>query len=498
MDDRVRLNMCALWYVWVGVSIPSRVGVYFLAGPSRDRVACPDGSTIVVVGAGAAGLAAAWRLAARRKDSRCRIRLLEASDKIGGRMFCEEIDGFHVYGGASVIHETFATTRELARQLNVELRPSGRKKGGQSYAGGRFWGMYVGGSLKQTLASLGTMLFSPQHTLAGNWEFIRLFTMLKKRAADLDFEDHGRMLDLDTGESFAEFARANSLTRYLRQAGELDLNCFTAGSSQQVGAAYGMALLWLWTLNPATRSRLPRQGIGAFAKALGDACASFIQLATPVERIVVEDGTARAVVTANGERIEVDAVICATTASTAARILPDLPDELRAALGRVSYSACLNVAIGLGDNILAEGSHAALFPPGSPTFLTMVTNLAAMTPDASPAGKALVHALVIDEHARSLFSLSDDEIARRVIEEMRRFFPAMPEHPLFARVYRWPEAICLSPGGMLAEIHEMRMRLKSCARGLFLAGDYTRLPSLNGAMKSGVEAAEASLSHVGS
>ena len=152
----------------------------------------------------------------------------------------------------------------------------------------------------------------------------------------------------------------------------------------------------------------------------------------------------------------------------------------------------------LDTNILADGSHAALFPPESPTFLTMVTNLVATTPDAAPAGKTLVHALIIGEHARSLFSSDDDEVVRLVLEEMRRFFPDMPEQPLFARVYRWPEAFCLSPGGMLRDVQDMRVQLDGRVRGLFLAGDYTRLPSLNGAMRSGVDAAEASLSYVGS
>ncbi|MCY4641313.1 MAG: NAD(P)/FAD-dependent oxidoreductase [Gammaproteobacteria bacterium] len=461
-----------------------------------DQVPHPNRSKILVIGAGAAGLATAWTLAARCKDGKCRIRVLEASDRVGGRMFCEEIDGFHVNGGASVINESFATARDLARQLDVELWRSPKSKGGQCYAGGRFWGLYVGGSLKQTLQTLYTMFFSPQHTLAGNLEFMRLYAMLKKRARDLDFEDHSRMLDLDTGESFAEFARTNSFTRYLKQAGELDLNCFTAGSSEQVGAAYGMSLLWLWTFNPATRSCLPRQGISALANALAVACKSFIHVSTTVERIIVENGKVRGVVTASGEKIEADAVICATPASTAARIIPELPGELRAVLERISYSSCCHVAFGLDANILAEGSHAALFPPESPTFLTMVSNMAAMTPDAAPSGKTLVHALIIGEHARALFVLDDNEIVRRVLEEMRRYFRTMPEHPLFAKVYRWPEAFCLSPGGMLRDMQDMRIRLGKNVRGLYLAGDYTRLPSLNGAMKSGVDAAEASLAYV--
>ena len=231
-------------------------------GATRNRAVRSEGSAILVVGAGAAGLAAARTLAVRGGDRHCRIRVLEASGRIGGRMFCEEVDGFHVYGGASVVHESFATTRGLARELGVELHRSPRQRGGQIYAGGRFWGMFAYGSLKQTLTTVRTMLFSPHHTLVGNWEVMRLFAMLRKRAEDLGFEDHTRILNLDTEESFAEFARANSFSRYLKESGELDLNCYTGGSSEQVGAAYAMALLWLWTLNPATRHYVPKQGMG--------------------------------------------------------------------------------------------------------------------------------------------------------------------------------------------------------------------------------------------
>ena len=454
-----------------------------------------EGPTVVVVGAGAAGLSAAWTLAGHRRESGCRIIVLEASSSIGGRMRCEEVDGFHVHTGASVIHESFASTMELARKLGVNLFPSPRQKGGQGFADGRFWGMYVGGSLKQTLTTIRTMFFSPMNSLAGMWEFARLYGMLKKRAKDIDFEDHSRLLDLDTEKSFADFARANKLTSYLEKAGELDINCFTAGSSEEVGAVYGMALLWLWTLNSSAGSRLPKNGIGAVSKALTEATSHFVRVSTPVERIFLDDGVAKRVVTTSGETIEADAVICATTASTAARIIPDLPSEVSSALERVKYSNCCYVAIGLDVNILAEGSHAALFPPGSPTFLTMVTNLTNLTPEAAPPGKTLVHAFIAGKNARELFGYSDSDIVRRVTTEMRRFFPAMPSDPLFARVYRWPEAFCLMPGGMLKEFHELNMRQHNGMRGLFLAGDYTRLPSLNGAVTSGIVAARKSLEY---
>ena len=126
---------------------------------------------------------------------------------------------------------------------------------------------------------------------------------------------------------------------------------------------------------------------------------------------------------------------------------------------RLTFGACCNVAFGLDTAILPEDSHAGLFPPGAPTFLTMVTDLKAMTPDAAPPGRTLVHALATGDRARELFALDDGEIARRTVEEMRRFFPTMPQSPLFARVYRWPEAICLALSGMLKEMHDLRTGL---------------------------------------
>ena len=108
----------------------------------------------------------------------------------------------------------------------------------------------------------------------------------------------------------------------------------------------------------------------------------------------------------------------------------------------------------------------------------------------------MVYALVIGEHAQKLFTLSDTEIADRIIEEIRKYLPAMPDKPLFTRVYRWPEALCLAPGGMLREIYEMRQHQLADLEGLFLAGDYMRMPSCNGALLSGVDAAEECASFV--
>ncbi|MCY4613720.1 MAG: NAD(P)/FAD-dependent oxidoreductase [Nitrospira sp.] len=451
---------------------------------------------IIVVGGGTSGLAAAYTL--RKYQDKLEVTVLEASDHAGGRIAGEEIDGFHVHTGAWVFHESFETVRRLASSLGVPLKRSPFKKGGHVYQDGKLWGIYVGGSLKQTLTTARTILSFRPFSPKGMWQSLRFFMMLKARRQDFSFQDHSRMLDLDTKESFATFMEANSMTEYLEESGQVDVSCFTAGYPEQVGAAFAMALIWVWSLNPASRVCMPEQGVGAFTQALVQACMKDIRLSMPVERIVLEEGIAKGIITADGDFIEADAVICATTATTARKIIPNLPPEISSVLSRVAYSSCCCVAIGLDANILPEGSHAAAFPRRSGSFLTIVSNLAGMAPRAAPKDKTLVHALVIDEHARKLFALSDDEIADRIIKEMRKYFPTMPERPLFARVYRWPEAVCLAPGGMLKEIDEMRRQRLDSLKGLFLAGDYMRMPTANGAMLSGVDAAEDCAAYVSS
>ena len=65
----------------------------------------------------------------------------------------------------------------------------------------------------------------------------------------------------------------------------------------------------------------------------------------------------------------------------------------------------------------------------------------------------------------------------------------MPE-PRFARVYRWKEAASLVSGGALTALFRPQGRLQGQVRGLALAGEYTHMPSVNGAAASGIAAVE--------
>ena len=101
----------------------------------------------------------------------------------------------------------------------------------------------------------------------------------------------------------------------------------------------------------------------------------------------------------------------------------------------------------------------------------------------------LIHAEAASNRADTLSALSDLDLHARFLAEIGRFTPAMPD-PRFARTYRWKEAVCLMPPGALTALDRLRRDLPKAIGGLALAGEYMHLPSVNGALASGIAAVD--------
>ena len=126
----------------------------------------------------------------------------------------------------------------------------------------------------------------------------------------------------------------------------------------------------------------------------------------------------------------------------------------------------------------------------TPLLLDRSINL----PACVPPGKSTLDMLVGRDRAEELFPLDNEEIKRRMLADVRRHPPPGSNLPgddegLFTRVYRWKEALCIGPPGILRAIAELRRQNSREVKNLFLAGDYMRMPSVNGALASGIDAA---------
>lgn len=443
---------------------------------------------VIVIGAGMAGLAATYALRGRGLE----VALLEAAPHPGGRVTQKEIQGFHIALGANLFLETFDTARQLAQELHVPLRRTPVPVHSGIYRNGRFHGLYGGSRPDHLLKTAHTFLSFRLLSPKGLRQTIRLARMLRARGDDLSFDDPSRMLDLDTGESAAEFFESNIGTEALDRLFGPGLSGYTFAHPEQVGAAYAMATVWHTGLNGVAWPCLPEGGIGTFVDALVHGCGTSLRLSTPVHRIVIEDGTVQGVITAGGF-MKCDALICATTATAALEIAPQLPPGIAEVLRGVTYSRCCRVFFGVDSSPLPRDWYAAGFPRQADTFLTGVSNAAVLAPETVPPGKAIIDVLVIDRQADELSALDDDTACERVLSEIRSYFPAMSATPRFAFVHRWREAVSLAPGGTMTAVDGLRRNRFAGIRGLVLAGDYMGVPSANGALRSGLDAAEAVL-----
>ncbi len=314
---------------------------------------------------------------------------------------------------------------------------------------------------------------------------------LKGRRDDLDTKDLARLLDLDTGENFVDFAARVAGDDFANGGmAEFFFNVAALAPPKRMGALQGLVLLWNFVFGyPDKTARNPERGVAEFAIALADACKNDTMLSSPVERIVIEDSKVKGITLGGGGFVAADAVICATTASAALRMMPNLPNNISAPLRKVTYSSCCHAAFGVEGNPLPKPTYTFSFLPRSRSFIAAYFDCTVASPLAAPPGKGLIHVYPREEYTEEFIEMSDEDITRKFIDEIRKYAPDMPEEPLFSRVHRWREAVFLAEDGVMTEMQELRRQGFPGVSGLVLAGEYMSMMGVDNALGSGVEAA---------
>ncbi len=204
-----------------------------------------------------------------------------------------------------------------------------------------------------------------------------------------------------------------------------------------------------------------------------DLPADALRLGTPVERLRVDGGKVRGVVTADGP-MEARAVVVATEAPEAAQLTgAETPPGRRS--GTTVYFE--------GDRPLYSGRRTVVHARES--LVNEVVQLTNVAPEYAPPGRHLLCANVL-----SAMDGSDDEIARRVEDDLREWFPGARSarfEPV--GVVRVPYAQFDQPPGVYGRLPPA----ETSTPGLYLAGEYLHSSSIQGAMRGGEMAAAAVL-----
>ena len=404
---------------------------------------------VVVVGAGLAGLACARELG--RRGVGCQV--LDAADAVGGRVRTDRVDGFLVDRGFQVHLTAYPEARRVLDYDALDLRPF--EPGALVWRGGGF--ERLGDPLRRPLQALPTLL-ADVGTLADKLRVLRLRqSVLRGSVDDLWTRPETTTEDaLRTRYGFSE----RMVDRFFRPfLGGVFLDRSLSDSSRTFEFYFRM-----FTEGAAA---VPAAGVQAIPEQLAAALP-----APPRLNAHVADVRAGGVVLDDGEVVAARAVVVATDASSAARLLPGV--------GETPWKGTLQIA------------WAAPAPPRDEPVLMLdgegagpvnnVQVMSAVAPTYAPPGQHLVTASVVGGAAGSG---SDDALDRAARDQLRRWFGEHVDGWRLLAVTRVAHA--LPRLGPLAP-PERPVRLGD---GLYVTGDWRRNGSINGALVAGRHAAQA-------
>ncbi|WP_420453997.1 protoporphyrinogen oxidase [Rubrivirga sp.] len=338
----------------------------------------PRSSDVLVLGGGVAGLAAALRLA----DGGARVRLVEASGRLGGVVKTLRHGGFVADVGPDVFLTRKPAAAELAERLGVETAtPTGgaliQRRGGLYPLPAGLSGLVPG--------RLGPLLATPALPLAA-----------RLRAAAEPLVPARRD---DADESLEAFA----VRRFGRGAWDGLVEPLLGGL---YGADHAISLrATLPHLHAAERAGgLVKLGAPApsggspFARPVGgmDALVEALAHAVRERGVVVETGAPVAAVTARGARLadgaerRADAVLVALPAPAAAAVLADLDAALAAPLEQIPMGSVTAVVVGFpSDKLRVPDASGWLVPRAEGGSVQAVTMLSQKHAGTAPPGHDL-------------------------------------------------------------------------------------------------------------
>jgi protoporphyrinogen oxidase len=153
----------------------------------------------------------------------------------------------------------------------------------------------------------------------------------------------------------------------------------------------------------------------------------------------------------------------------------------------VSYSRSIHVVYGLERKLL-ERLYAVAIPANAHKRTVLVSEDANKCRAYVPEGAGLLHAVTYDAKSGDLWDRPDAIVAAEIAAELRDLLGSFPERPLFTIVHRWPQNMCIARPGHFDNAAAFE-RHAAAIRGLAFAGDYLSVPCVEGAVTSGLRAA---------
>lgn len=416
-------------------------------------------ASAVVVGGGVAGLAAANRLVRALGPRRDAVVLLERADAVGGRVRTDVVDGFQLDRGFQIFLTSYPSAKELLDYEQLRLHPF--------YAGAlvRCDGAFE--RVADPVRHPWDGVLSLANPIGNVFDKLRVGSVrLRALLGVLEQEQESTTMDRLQQEGFT----TTMIDRFFRP--------FLGGIffDNQLQVTSKMFEFVMKSLAKGENC-LPEEGIEAVAKQL----AAKLPPGTVVLDAQVVRVDAKGVELEDGSRVEAEmGVIVATEGPAAAKLLGNALDEDASSRGTPVgtcnlYFTAPNPPV--DENVLflnGEGKgivNNCCFP-------------SSVSRSYAPEGQALISTSTVGimEH------LGDKELERQVREHMATWFGRKEVDTwTHLRTYRIPYA---QPNQTPPTNLMRNVRL---SKGLYVCGDHRESATLDGALHSGLRAAEALL-----
>jgi phytoene dehydrogenase-like protein len=405
---------------------------------------------VVIVGAGLAGLCCGRRLA------QCGVpfTVLEASDGVGGRVRTDLVDGFRLDRGFQIFLPAYPEARRVLDYDRLDLKPFTR--GALVRWKGKFH--RVADPRSEPLTAAGSLL----GPVGGPLDKLRLVPFQWHVSRD--------ELEAPTAPEKPALALFRHDGGFSEKLIDRLLRPFLGGVTLDKGLTTSSRFVrFVWRVFAAGGGAVPANGMGEIPRQVADALpAGSVRLNSPVAAVA-----GGAVHLASGEALAARAVVVATDATTAHRLLwDDTPAP--------------------GWNGSTTLHYATDRPPTAEPILMLdgegrgpvntVVVMSAAAPAYAPAGQHLVTASVVGVPETDHPTL--DAAARRQLGD---WFGESVAGWRLLRVDRIADGLPQMPPGSLTPWR----RPVAVRDGVFVCGDHRDNGSIDGAMASGFRAAQA-------
>ncbi|HST58327.1 MAG TPA: FAD-dependent oxidoreductase [Longimicrobium sp.] len=438
---------------------------------------------IAVVGAGPAGLAAALRL----HSAGASVTVFESGSGVGGRTRSDLVDGWRIDPAVQLYSSAYTVLRGLLRAAGGEgllERSPGRdalwRKGrAHEVVYGSPTSMLASGALPLPLKLKMGAKYLP--FLQRHGSDLDLAALERAAGAGLDGESIAAWGRRELGGDFVDLLAAPLLaTLYGMSPDEASSGFYHALARQ------GLSLEVLGM----------RGGADGFCRAAADALAAAgtpVRLSTPVTAV---DGAANGVrVAGDGWAEDFTATVVAVPAPAARRFAKFLTPDAAKALDAVRVRPAASLAL-LLDRPAGVSWFGLSFAAGEARNVAAVCIEENKVAGLVPPGKGLAVVFAQPHAAERLAGASVDDAAALLMPEVARALPHLPSAVVQSRLYTWADGWTIFGPGSLGRLPALRAAAWDSSPRAVLAGDYLYAPTVEGAVTSGLAAADRLLSRL--